>query len=311
MGFNSSGRKNAISALISLALHGCACLLLCISFNARIKPPVLHVMKVSLARPEPPKPEPPKPPKVELPKPEPPKPPKVEPPKPEPPKPQKVEQPKPEPPKVVKPLPEPPKPKQDPPKPKQDPPKPKQDPPKPKQDPPKPKQDPPKPKQDPPKPQARQLSLEERIRNAETVTKRPAPKTIDANKINEMLRNALKQESANPSSSEKSTEIASAGIVAETSNYAEQVVKPYIQRNWIQPVKGELDVRNPTPVEISFMVYAQGSVANVRIVKRSNSNVLNASVEKFTRELKMLSPLSSIGSRAQSLRITVSMVLTN
>ena len=289
MGFNSSGRKNAISALISIALHLCAFLLLCISVNFRTKPNVLHVMKVSVV-----KPEPPKPPKVE--KNEPPKP-KPEPPKPEPPKPEppKPEPPKPEPPKVVKPLPEPPKP----------------EPPKPKPEPPKPKPEPPKPKPEPPKTQPKQLSLEERIRNAETVKNKPAPKTIDTNKLNEKLKNVLKQDSPSTVTSQKNTEIASVGIVPETSNYAEQVVKPYIHRNWIQPVRGELDVPNPTPVEISFIVYASGIVSDVRVVRRSNSRVMNSSVEDFISGLKQLSPLSSIGSKAQSLKISVSMVLTN
>ncbi len=252
-------------------------------------------MKVSDVRPEPPKPkpEPPKP-KPEPPKPEPPKP-KPEPPKVEPPK---VEPPKVEPPKV-----EPPKPKPEPPK--VEPPKPKPQPkPEPKVEQTKPK---PQPKNEQPKP----LSIEERIRNAETVKKQPAKKTIDSKKINEGLKNVLNQETIQPTTTPKSTEVASAGIVVETSNYAEQVVKPYIQRNWIQPVNGELDIRNPTPVEISFIVYASGSVSNVRIDKRSNSRVLNASVEKFIGDLRLLSPLSSIGSKAQSLKITVSMVLTN
>ena len=303
MGFNSSGRKNAISMLISLALHGGAFLLLCISFHARPpKPQAIHAMKVSVVRPEPPKPEPPKlkpePPKPEPPKPEPrkPEPPKPEPPKPEPPKPEppkpKPEPPKPEPPKVVKPLPEPPKPKPEPPKPQ---PKPEQ---------PKPK---PQPKSETPK----TLSIEERIKNAEIVKKTTPKKQINTNELNAKLNNVLKQDTAKQPSTSTNKEVVSAGIVIETANYAEQVVKPYIQQNWIQPVKGELDVTNPTPVEISFTVYATGSVSNVKIVKRSNSRAMNASVEKFIGELRLLSPLSSIGSKAQSLKITVSMVLTN
>ena len=252
---STSGGKTAVSTLISLALHGGACLLLCISYNARIKPPEIHAMKVSVVRPEPPKP-----PKVEAPKPEPPKP---EPPKPEPPKP---EPPKPEPPK-----PEPPKPA-------------------------------------PPK----RPSLEERIRNAKTVTTpQPAPKnTPKTPSLTERLNKVRSQEPSQTTAS-KTTEVASAGIVIETKNYADLVAKPYIQQNWIQPVKGEMDIANPSPVEITFTVYAGGNISNARITKRSNSRVMNNSVEQVIRGLSRMSPLSSIGSKAASLQITVSMVLTN
>ena len=261
--------------------------MLCISFNARKKPLVLRTMKVSVVRPEPPKPkvEPPKP------KPEPPKPePKVEPPKP-----------KPEPPK--------PEPKVEPPKPKPEPPKPKPEPPKPKPEPPKPKPEPPKPKVEQPKTQ----SLAERIKNAQKVENKPSKPKYDSKKINERLNNVLNQDKPQPAQPPKTTEVASAGIVVETANYAEQVVRPYIQRNWIQPVKGELDIKNPSPVEIKFIVYASGSVSDVKIVKRSNSRVLNESVEKFIAGggLARLSPLSSIGSKASSLKIAVSMGLAN
>jgi hypothetical protein len=251
-------------------------------------------MKVSVVRPEPPKP-----PKVETPKPEPPKPepPKVEPPKPEPPKPEppkpeppKPEPPKPEPPKVVKPLPTP-----QPLKPKPEPPKP----------------EPPKP--EPPKPAPpKRPSLEERIRNAKTVTTpQPAPKnTPKTPSLTERLNKVRSQEPSQTTAS-KTTEVASAGIVIETRNYADLVAKPYIQQYWIQPVKGEMDIANPSPVEITFTVYAGGNISNARITKRSNSKVMNNSVEQFIRGLSRMSPLSSIGSKATSLQITVSMVLTN
>ena len=241
MGFNSSGGKAAISTLISLAIHGCVFLMLCISFHARTKPLVPHTMKVSVVRREPPKP------KVEPPKP------KVEPPKP------KVE-----------------------------------------------------PTKTSPK-QPKQQSLAERIKNAESVKTQPAKPQINTNNLKERLNNVFEQEHHQTTPPPQSTEVASAGIVVETANYAEQIVRPYIQQNWIQPVKGELDVANPNPVEIKFTVYASGSIADVRIVKRSNSRVLNASVEQFISGggLKRLSPLSSIGSNAQSLRIAVSMGLTN
>ena len=286
---SKNGGKTALSTLISLALHGGACVLLCISYNARIKPTEIHAMKVSVVRPEPPKPkvEPPKP-KPEPPKPEPPKveppkqpdPPKVEPPK------QKVEPPKPEPPKVVKPLPTP-----QPLKPKQDP----------------PKVEPPKPKVEQPK----KPSLEERIRDAKTVsTPKPPKNTPKTPSLTERLNKVRSQEAVQPTTS-KTTEVASAGIVIETKNYADLVAKPYIQQHWIQPVKGEMDVANPSPVEITFTVYAGGNISNARITKRSNSRVMNNSVEQFIRGLARMAPISSIGSKAASLQITVSMVLSN
>ncbi len=331
MGVNSSGGKNAISTIISVALHGIAAVLLCISYNTRTKPRELHVMKVSMVRPappkpklqppkpEPPKPEPPKPepkpeppkpePKPEPPKPEPkPEPPKPQPPKPEPPKPQP---PKPEPPKVVKPLPQPQplKPKPEPSKP--EPPKvvkplPQPQPLKPKPEPSKPEPKPVTPKPQPPK----ELSLAERLKAAQPVKQPTKPRT-NTNDLRQRLNKAIQSQDATQPKTQNSKEVASAGIVVETANYAEQVVRPYIQQNWIQPVRGELDIANPTPVEISFTVYSSGSISDVMITKRSNSKVMNASVEQFIRSLTRLPQPSTIGSNASSLQISVSMVLTN
>ncbi|MBR6372230.1 MAG: TonB family protein, partial [Victivallales bacterium] len=91
---------------------------------------------------------------------------------------------------------------------------------------------------------------------------------------------------------------------------AEQVVKPYILQNWIQPVAGELDVSSIRPVTIGFTVYSGGSVQNVRIVKPSNSKVLNDSVRNFLAQMTRLPALSSVGIKASKLEITVDVCLT-
>ena len=187
---------------------------------------------------------------------------------------------------------------------KPDPPKP--DPPKP--DPPKP--DPPKPKQQQPKQQQpKTQSIEDRVKNAPTVKSNSKPKTNRNRKvIEELLGNTTDQPSDNPPASRP---LPSGGTVAEVTNYAEQVVKPYILQNWIQPVAGELDVSSVRPVTIGFTVYSGGSVQNARIVKLSNSKVLNDSVRNFLAQMTRLPALSSKGIKSSKLEITVDVCLTH
>ena len=306
---NTYKRRQGMSIVFSVVLH-LVLLVLVIAASAmpvKEKPKVLKVQLASLKKPEPPPvqevktPEPPKP---EPPKPEPPKP---EPPKPEPPKP---EPPKPEPPKQVA-KPAPPKPPE--PKPVQKPevkplPDPKpvvKNPPKPPET--KPVVKNPPPKQEAPKPKSLAERLAEGRKQTQPVQQQPR-KTGDD--IAKRLRDSLNQPQPTTAPS-NSVSAEMAAIEVETRSYAEEVVRPYIQRNWREPSKGELDVRNPSSVEVSFTVYASGNVANARIAKMSNSRVLNSSVQEFLRNMTRLSPLSVIGSKSSSLTIIVTMSITN
>lgn len=280
-----SAGHNIFSGFVSLVIHAALLGTLCMlpKMSRKEKP---RVLTLRLAQPPPAVAVAPEPPRPEPPKPEPPKP---EPPKPEPPK---VEPPKPEPPKV-----EPPKPKPvDPPKPLP-----------PKKDTPKPKPvEPPKPV--PPKTDTKKQSIADRLNQAKVVeAPKPQPKGPS---LSQRLADSRKN---NPVVASRTTsnvgEISDAVIASDTVSYAEMVVQPYIQRNWIQPVKGELDVSNPSNAEIEFTVSANGFVSNARIVRRSNSKVLNASVDKFLASLKRLDPLSKVNSKASSLKITVTMGL--
>ncbi|MBR0459660.1 MAG: TonB C-terminal domain-containing protein [Victivallales bacterium] len=283
----SKPRMGASSWLFSLVLH--ASLFVCIfAWQQKaiplVKKPVPHFVKVNL--PEPPKPEPPKP----QPKPEPPKPQ----PKPEPPKPKPELKPKPVPPKPdlkPKPKPEPPKPK-----PKPEPPKPK-----PKPEPVKPKPEPPKPKPEPAK--SRMEEMRERWNASKTV--KPQPKPVQPlprqSDIYKNITKAVpKNEPPTPVPIPVQTE-----EEQESVDYADRVVRQHIASTWRQPVKGEMDVSNPTPVTVSFTVFQNGSVTNCRIVTPSNSKVMTRSVQNYLEHLTELPRPSSIGCKAQSLSIQV------
>ena len=281
------GRK--ISLIISTALH---ILFVVIVLTASILPvrEKAKVVKVRLAalpkqeRPQPqvtPKPEPPKPqpPKPEPPKPEPPKPqpPKPEPPKPQPPKPKPEVKPLPTPKPVVKnqPKPEPPKPQ--------------------------------------PSTQPKPKSIAERLAEGRKPVQQPPQPQRNSKSIAERIRaNLNKQQAAQQTTTTQPNYTSDATTIEmETRSYAEEIVRPYIQQNWREPSKGELDVRNPSSVEISFTVYASGNVANARITRSSNSRVLNSSVQEFLRYMTRLSPLSAIGSNSSKLTIIVTMNIAN
>ena len=208
------------------------------------------------------------------------------------------------------------------PKPKLEQPKPKLEQPKPKQEQPKPEVKPlptpkpaakkqPQPQSPPPKPEPRRTqsqSIADRLANAKQQQSVQQPRK-SGKEIAARLQESLKLTEPNSPSLPPSSE--SAAVEVETRSYAEEVVRPYIQRNWLEPSKGELDVRNPASVEVSFTVYASGNVANARIVKKSNSRVLNRSVQEFLNSLTRLSPLSTIGSKSASLTIIVTMAIAN
>ena len=128
--------------------------------------------------------------------------------------------------------------------------------------------------------------------------------------IDKFIQETLKSTQQLPST-QPSYSTDAAAIEVETRSYAEEVVRPYIQQNWREPSKGELDVRNPSSVEISFNVSAIGKITEARITRQSNSRVLNNSVQEFLRNMTRLSPLSAIGSKSASLTIIVTMNITN
>ena len=105
------------------------------------------------------------------------------------------------------------------------------------------------------------------------------------------------------------TSPSNARIAQEQVDYANQIVRPYVYDNWNQPSQGELDVRQPQPVVISFTVFANGTVTAKRIETRSNSQAINRTIQQFLDNLTMLPPLSKIGSTASSLQIRVTVGL--
>ena len=281
---NTYNRRQGMAMLFSIILH-LVLLVLVIAASAmpvKEKEKILKVRLASIKKPEPPpiqEVKPPEPPKPEV---------KPEPPKPEPPKQvAKPDPPKPLPKPEVKPLPDPKPVVKNPPKEQPKPPE--------------------KPKQETPKPK----SLAERLAEGRKQTQPVQQATRKSGKeIEKRLRESLNTPQTAPAPS-NNISADMAAIEVETRSYAEEVVRPYIQRNWREPTKGELDVRNPSSVEVSFIVYASGSVANARIVKMSNSRVLNSSVQEFLRNMTRLSPLSTIGSNSASLTIIVTMSITN
>ena len=67
-------------------------------------------------------------------------------------------------------------------------------------------------------------------------------------------------------------------VAEDTTNYAEQYARPLLEQSWA-PSRAGMKYRNPSPVEITFMVSASGAVSNIRITRRSNEQVMNSSVE--------------------------------
>lgn len=282
---SNNGKFKALGLTLSIALHLALGIAIFFISGDVPKPDEKQIVSINLQQEQPvvvpfvPEPEPPKP----------------DPPKPEPPKP---EPPKPEPPKSEPPKPEPPKPEQPKPKPEQPKPKPQQPKPKPQQ-----------PKTEQPKQQPKTQSVEDRLKNAPTVKNNSRPKTNRNRKdIEKILGATGSKPSDNPPTSKP---MPSGGTVAEVTNYADQVVKPYILQNWMQPVSGELDVSPVTPVTIGFTVYSGGSVQNARIVRPSNSRVMNKSVQDMLAQMNRLPALSQIGIKSSKLEITVDVCLKN
>ena len=151
--------------------------------------------------------------------------------------------------------------------------------------------------------------LRKRFESAQTIQVKPsAPRSQNRSAD---IQKRLSQNVASVAKPTVSTPVGQAGQMQrqEEANYADLVVRPHITRYWRQPMPGELDCSQVTPAEISFTVFANGSVTGKRISKPSNSQVMNRSAQAFLDELTSLQPLSAIGSKAASLHIVATLAL--
>ena len=295
--------NRTLTILISAIIHAALMVGICCSATEQKEKPIAVATKLielktaplpPSPKPQPPKPEPPKP---QPPKPEPPKP---EPPKPEPPKPQppKPEPPKPQPPKPVEVKPPAPTPAVV-------------------------KTETPKPVEQPKKTLTRQDDILARLNNAQTkkmdpqprpqpqpyTPPRPVPSTPTKSAeayAREALRNVSKATGVNvPRVVGPTTE-------EDMTNYAESFARPIIEQYW-KPSRAGMKYRNPSPVKITFIVTASGSVSNIRIIQRSNEPVMNSSVEELVKQMRAgnvpFTSLREAGINRASLQIVIELYL--
>ena len=290
--------NRTLTILISAIIHAALMVGICCSATEQKEKPIAVATKLielktaplpPSPKPQPPKPEPPKPqpPKPEPPKPEPPKPqpPKPEPPKPQPPKPVEVKPPAPTP-AVVK-------------------------------------TETPKPVEQPKKTLTRQDDILARLNNAQTkkmdpqprpqpqpyTPPRPVPSTPTKSAeayAREALRNVSKATGVNvPRVVGPTTE-------EDMTNYAESFARPIIEQYW-KPSRAGMKYRNPSPVKITFIVTASGSVSNIRIIQRSNEPVMNSSVEELIKQMRVgnvpFASLREAGINRASLQIVIELYL--
>ena len=213
----------------------------------------------------------------------------------------------PSPPKPAPPQPEPPPPQPEPPPPPPKPPVPKPqviETPK-----------PPPPKPPPPKPPTPIKSIKDRLKEAEVKRPTPQPTRRPRNvpsqeELQKKLIRAAGPSTPGPiASSERASYTAQQ--IKESSNYAEKVVGPYLYQRWVQPTRAELGSTPVRPVEVSFTVYANGTIANVVIDGNNNNLKLVQSIRNLFADIRSMPPLSTVGSNASSLRIVVIMTLTS
>lgn len=293
--------NQTLTILVSAIIHAALMVGICCSATEQKEKPIAVATKLielkTTPLPPSPKPEPPKPSKPEPPKPEPPKPepPNPQPPKPEPPKPQP---PKPEPPKPVEVKPPTPTPAVV-------------------------KTDTPKPVEQPKK-LTRAEELRKQLESA-TVKEmknqprpqpqpqpytppRPVPSTPTKTAeqyAQQALRNTSKATGINVPRSGPT-------LADDTTNYAEQYARPILEQSWA-PSRAGMKYQNPSPVEITFMVSASGTVSNVRITRRSNEQVMNSSVEELVNMMRngqiQFPSLQSAGINRSFLQITITLHL--
>ncbi|NLF61764.1 MAG: hypothetical protein GX574_11490 [Lentisphaerae bacterium] len=232
----------------------------------------------------------------------------------------------PSPPKPAPPQPEPPPPQPEPPPPQPEPPPPQPEPPPPPPKPPVPKPQvietpkppppkPPTPKPPTPKPPTPIKSIKDRLKEAEVKRPTPQPTRRPRNvpsqeELQKKLIRAAGPSTPGPiASSERASYTAQQ--IKESSNYAEKVVGPYLYQRWVQPTRAELGSTPVRPVEVSFTVYANGTIANVVIDGNNNNLKLVQSIRNLFADIRSMPPLSTVGSNASSLRIVVIMTLTS
>ena len=291
--------NRTLTLLVSAIIHAALMVGICCSATEQKEKPIAVATKLielktaplppspkpETKKPDPPKKEtpPPPPPKKETPPPPPPKP--VEPPKPQPPKPPEVKPPAPTP-AVVK-------------------------------------TETPKPVEQPKKTLTRQDDILARLINAQTKKMDPQPRpqpqtytpprpvpSTPTKSADDYAREAMKNVS-------KATGVNVPRVVGPTTeedmtNYAESYARPIIEQNW-KPSRAGMKYRNPSPVEITFIVTSSGSVSNVRITKRSNEPVMNSSVEDLVNQMKNgqipFTPLRDAGINRTSLQIVITLYL--
>ena len=71
----------------------------------------------------------------------------------------------------------------------------------------------------------------------------------------------------------------------QTTEYAQNYVSPILYQYW-NPSRAGMTNRNPSAVEISFMISIDGVVSNVRITKPSNDAVMTSSVEELVKQIR-------------------------
>ncbi|HOG51160.1 MAG TPA: hypothetical protein PKY10_11270, partial [Lentisphaeria bacterium] len=176
-----------------------------------------------------------------------------------------------------------------------------------------PKPPPPKPPQ--PKPPTPIKSIKDRLKEAEVKRPTPQPTRRPRNvpSQEELQKKLIRAAGPSPSGPTASSERASytAQQIKESSNYAEKVVGPYLYQRWMQPTRAELGSAPVRPVQVSFTVFANGTIANVVIDGDNNNQVLVRSIRNLFAGIPSMPPLSTVGSNAASLRIIVIMTLTS
>ena len=71
----------------------------------------------------------------------------------------------------------------------------------------------------------------------------------------------------------------------DSKDYANNYAARVLYEHW-NPSRAGMTSRNPSPVEITFMISIDGVVSNVQISKRSNDAVMTSSVEELVKQIR-------------------------
>ena len=98
----------------------------------------------------------------------------------------------------------------------------------------------------------------------------------------------------------------------DSTDYAVNYAAPVLYENW-NPSRAGMTSRNPSPVEISFMITIDGIVSNARIIKQSNDSVMTRSVADLVNRINSglikFTSLRDAGINRPFLQISVTMYL--